>query len=179
MKFLARRSILDRNRHLFAYELLFRSGARNACEATNLEEASLSMIDTSFLIGLQRLTDGQRAFVNCSRKLLLRDYVSLFPRELVVVELLETIIPDDKVIEACRRLKQRGYLLALDDFEDTANWDPLVAIADFIKVDFRLTAQRQQQSLASRYAGKGIRMLAEKVEIPDEFSEAMEMDYSL
>jgi len=179
MKFLARQPILDRNRHLYAYELLFRSSAENAFDQRDLEEASLSMIDTSFLIGLQRLTDGQRAFVNCPRDFLLLDYVSLFPPELVVVELLETIVPDTAVIEACRRLKKKGYLLALDDFEDKLDWAPLVELADFIKVDFRLSPPVQQHALAARYAGRGIRMLAEKVETPAEFSEAMKMGYSL
>jgi c-di-GMP-related signal transduction protein len=37
----------------------------------------------------------------------------------------------------------------------------------------------QQHSLAARYAGKGIRMLAEKVESPEEFSRAMKMGYAL
>jgi EAL and modified HD-GYP domain-containing signal transduction protein len=179
MKFLARQPILDRNRNLFAYELLFRSGTGNSCDHPDLEQASVAMLDTSFLIGLQRLTDGQRAFVNCPRDFLLKDFVSLFPPGVVVVELLETIVPDAEVIETCRSLKSRGYLLALDDFEDKIDWAPLVEIADFIKVDFRLTPRVQRHSLAARYAGKGIRMLAEKVETQEEFSEAMKLGYSL
>ncbi len=179
MRFLARQPILDRKRNLFAYELLFRSGTQNSCDATDLEQASVSMVDTSFLIGLNRLTDGQRAFVNCPRDFLLQDYVTLFPPDLVVVELLETLVPDAPVIDACRRLKQRGYLLALDDFEDNLDWAPLVEIADFIKVDFRSTTRVVQHSLAARYAGRGVRMLAEKVESPQEFSQAMKMGYSL
>ena len=179
MKFLARQPILDRNRRLFAYELLFRSGPGNSCDAPNLEQASLAMTDTSFLIGLQRLTDGQRAFVNCPREFLLKDYVSLFPSDAVVVELLETIAPDVPVLEACQALKQRGYLLALDDFVDLPEWTPLVEIADFIKVDFRLSSVPERRALATRYAEKGIRMLAEKVETQEEFSEALEAGYSL
>src|SRR5579871_3707282 len=111
MKFLARQPILDRNRKLFAYELLFRSGNQNSFDSSNPEQASLSLIDTSFLIGLQRLTEGQRAFINCPREFLLQDYIYLFHRDLIVVELLETIVPDAEVIAACRRLKQQGYLL--------------------------------------------------------------------
>jgi len=179
MKFIARQPILTRERSLFAYELLFRSGIQNSCEGVNLEQASASMFDTSFLIGLQRLTGGQRAFVNCPRDFLLRDYISLFPRDLVVVELLETIRPDVDVVDACGRLKKNGYLLALDDFVDTPDWAPLIEIADFIKVDFRLTARAERRALAARYAGKRIRMLAEKVETPEEFSEAKAMGYSL
>jgi c-di-GMP-related signal transduction protein len=86
MKFLARQPILDRHRRLFAYELLFRSGPANFCDHPNLEEASVAMLDTSFLIGLQRLTDGQLGFVNCPRDFLLKDYVSLFPPNAVVVD---------------------------------------------------------------------------------------------
>jgi c-di-GMP-related signal transduction protein len=179
MKFIARQPILTRERSVYAYELLFRSGIQNSCEGINLEQASASMFDTSFLIGLQRLTGGQRAFVNCPRDFLLQDYISLFPRDLVVVELLETIEPDVDVVDACRHLKQIGYLLALDDFVDTPDWAPLIEIADFIKVDFRLTNRGEQRALAARYAGKGIRMIAEKVETPEEFSEAMAMGYSL
>jgi len=177
--FIARQPILTRERSVYAYELLFRSGIQNSCEGIDLDHASASMFDTSFLIGLHRLTGGQRAFVNCPRDFLLRDYISLFPRDLVVVELLETIEPDLDVVDACRRLKKNGYLLALDDFVDTPDWAPLIEIADFIKVDFRRTNRLEQRALAARYAGKKIRMLAEKVETPEEFSEAMAMGYSL
>lgn len=74
--------------------------------------------------------------MNCPRDFLLHDYISLFPRDLVVIELLKTIKPDVDVVDACRKLKQQGYLLALDDFVDTPDWTPLISIADFIKVDF-------------------------------------------
>jgi c-di-GMP-related signal transduction protein len=179
MKFIARQPILNRERNLFAYELLFRSGINNSYDAIDPEKASASMFDTSFLIGLQTLTGGHRAFINCPKDFLLKDFISLFPRDLVVVELLETIEPDAEVVDACQRLKQAGYLLALDDFVDTPAWAPLVALADFIKVDFRLTTKVEQSALAARYSARGIRMLAEKVETPEEFSVAMEMGYSL
>jgi c-di-GMP-related signal transduction protein len=179
MQFIARQPILSRNRGIFAYELLFRSGIENFCRGVDLEHASASMFDTTFMFGLQRLTGGRRAFVNCPRDFLLHDYISLFPRDQVVVELLESIEPDEDVVKACRRLKQEGYLLALDDFVDTPEWAPLVALADFIKVDLRVTTRVEQHALAARYAAKGIRMLAEKVETPEEYSRAMDMGYSL
>jgi EAL and modified HD-GYP domain-containing signal transduction protein len=179
MPFIARQPILGRNRGIFAYELLFRSGIENFCKGADLDHASASMLDTTFMFGLQKLTGGRRAFVNCPRDFLLNDYISLFPREQVVVELLETIEPDEDVVKACRRLKKEGYLLALDDFVDTPEWAPLVALADFIKVDLRVATRAEQRSFAARYSAKGIRMLAEKVETPQEYSRAMDMGYSL
>ena len=56
-----------------------------------------------------------------------------------MIEILESVKPDLEVVDVCRRLTQAGYSIALDDFVDFPDWAPLVALADFIKVDFRLT----------------------------------------
>jgi c-di-GMP-related signal transduction protein len=79
MKYLARQPILNRARELFAYELLFRDGIQNSCEGLDLELASTSVVDTSFLIGFEKITGGHVMFINCPRDFLLRDYISLFP----------------------------------------------------------------------------------------------------
>jgi c-di-GMP-related signal transduction protein len=179
MKYLARQPILNRARELFAYELLFRNGIQNSCDGLDLELASASVLDTSFLIGFEKITAGRPMFINCPRDFLLRDYIFLFPPNLVVVEILEDIKPDQEVIDACQRLKQAGYSIALDDFVDSPDWTPLVALADFIKVDFRLTSRKEQHALASRFGGKSIRMLAEKVETQEEYAAGMQMGYSL
>jgi c-di-GMP-related signal transduction protein len=179
MKYLARQPILNRARELFAYELLFRDGLQNSCDGLDLELASTSVLDTSFLIGFEKITAGHRMFINCPRDFLLRDYISLFPPNSAVVEILETIKPDQEVIDACKRLKQAGYTIALDDFVDSPDQAPLVALADIIKVDFRLTDRKEQHAIISRHAGKKIRMLAEKVETQEEYAAGMEMGYSL
>ena len=179
MKYLARQPILNRARELFAYELLFRNGIQNSCDGLDLELASTSVLDTSFLIGFEKITAGRPMFINCPRDFLLRDYISLFPPNSVVIEILENIKPDQEVVDACRRLKQAGYTIALDDFVDSPDWAPLVALADIIKVDFRLTDRKEQHAIVSRHAGKNIRMLAEKVETQEEYAAGMEMGYSL
>jgi EAL and modified HD-GYP domain-containing signal transduction protein len=179
MKFLARQPILNRARELFGYELLFRDGLQNCCEELNLEFASTSLLDTSFLIGFEKLTAGRPMFINCPRDFLLRDYISLFPPRSAVVEILESVKPDQEIIDACLRLKQRGFLIALDDFVDAPGWAPLVVLADIIKVDFRATDRKEQGALVARHSGKKLRMLAEKVETQEEYRAAMKMGYSL
>ena len=77
MRFLAFPPILDRKGELFPYELLYRSGEKNSFDGNDPEKASLAMFDTSFLIGLQRVTGRERAFVNCPREFLLNDSVSM------------------------------------------------------------------------------------------------------
>ena len=127
MKFLARQPILDRGEKVFGYEILFRNGVQNNCDGSNMELASTSILDTSFLIRIEKITEGRRMFVNCSRDFLLRGYVSLFLRETVVVEILKNVQPDEEVVEACQQLKQGGFLIALDDFVDSPEWAPVGA----------------------------------------------------
>jgi EAL and modified HD-GYP domain-containing signal transduction protein len=64
-------------------------------------------------------------------------------------------------------------------FFDTPDWASLIEIADFHKVDFRIPTTTEQRALAARYAEKRCRMLTERVETPEEFSEALAMGNSL
>ena len=58
------------------------------------------------------------------------------------------------------------------DFLDRPEWNPLAALADFIKVDLLATAPDYQRRLAETYAPMKIRMVAEKVETYDDFHHA-------
>jgi len=154
-KFLARQPIFDAHRAVFGYELLFRSSLENFCSIAQPDVASTSTADNLFLFGIERLTQGRRAFLNCTRDFLVCDYPALLPRDRVVLELLENIKVDEETIAVCRRFKQMGYLIALDDFRDSPEWRPLVLLADFIKVDLRAKSHQEQSRLGREYAATG------------------------
>ena len=66
-------------------------------------------------MGFDVLCDRPRAFINCTRDLLLKDGITLLPPDQTVVEILENVEADDLIIAACERLKLAGYTIALDD----------------------------------------------------------------
>jgi EAL and modified HD-GYP domain-containing signal transduction protein len=66
----------------------------------------------------------------------------------------------------------------MDDFVYKERYTPLLELADFIKVDFLSTSESERRVLAKEFAPLGIRLLAEKVETPKEFLEALEIGYS-
>ncbi len=177
-KFIARQPIFNAERIIYGYELLFRSSLTNFFDGSNPEAASASAADNMFLFGVERLTQGHRAFLNCTRDFLVRDYATLLPKERVVIEVLETIKIDDEVIDACRRLKQAGYLLALDDFKETLELRPLIELADFIKVDILASSGEEQNRLAREHAKSAIRLVAEKVETYEDFQRTLGWGYS-
>jgi EAL and modified HD-GYP domain-containing signal transduction protein len=177
-RFVARQPIFDRAQNVFGYELLFRDGIENSFSAAEPEAASRSTLDTSLLFGLSTLCDGRLAFVNCTRDALLKDLVTLLAADQTVVEILETVEPDDRVIAACKRLKAAGYLIALDDYAPNDPREPLCIYADILKIDFRATRIEQRSVLMRRF-GAGRKMLAEKLETPHEFRQARDMGFSL
>jgi c-di-GMP-related signal transduction protein len=176
-RFVARQPILTRDEVVFGYELLFRDGVEDYFRSTDPEAASRSTLDSSMLMGLDVLCAGRRAFVNCTREVLLKDYVTLLPPQQTVVEVLETVEPDALVMSACQRLKEAGYMIALDDFAVNDPREKLTDLADIIKVDLRRTLPQQRAAMIKRYGPWRCRLLAEKVETREEFVAAKEVGF--
>jgi c-di-GMP-related signal transduction protein len=176
-RFLARQPILTHERQLYAYEILSRYGPENYCRPKPGSAVSENAMDELFLMGIRTMTDGLPAFVNCTRDFLVQDYLTLMPRELVVGEILETVVPDADVLNACKRMKDLGYRLALDDFCNLPETRPLLDIADFVKVDVLLMSMEEQKRVVHECQTRGIPAIAEKVETDQQFQSCREIGY--
>jgi EAL and modified HD-GYP domain-containing signal transduction protein len=176
--YVARQPILDSREKVFGYELLFRDGLEDYFRNTDPDAASRSTLDTSILMGLDVLCDGRRAFINCTRETLLKDYVTLLPAGQVVVEIVESVPPDDLVKAACMRLKAAGYTIALDDFSVDDPRNGLVEFADLIKVDLKSSCAEEQTALVRSLGTSSCLMLAEKVETREEFTASQKTGFS-
>ncbi len=175
--FVARQPILDADQKIFGYELLFRSGPENVFPDVDHDAASSRTINDSVsAFGLDRLAAQKRVFLNVARRVLVEELYSILPTQRVVLELLETVKPDPEVLAACRALKRNGYVLALDDYVDDPTYEPLIELADFIKVDFLATDSATRRELATRY-GPRLHLLAEKVETCEDFREGLKLGY--
>lgn len=175
-RFVARQPIFDRSQKVLGYELLFRDGVEDYFTG-EVEHAARSTLDTSLVLGLDRLCDGRRAFINCTAAVLLKDLVTLLPPHQTVVEVLETVEPDERVIAAIQRLKNQGYEIALDDYSLNDPRAVLADEADIIKVDIRATTSADRSTLVVRHRHH-CEMLAEKVETQQEFRAAFDMGFS-
>jgi EAL and modified HD-GYP domain-containing signal transduction protein len=179
--FIARQPIFDVKQAVYGYELLYRSNDRNCYTGEDGDKASLSVLSNLLLVvGAEKISGGRRAFVNFTKNLLLNGAVSLLPKEIGVVEILEDVEPDPELIEVLRSIRSLGYPLALDDFILRGNeHNPFLELVDIIKVDFRQTDSEERAAIADRFPRKGrIKLLAEKTETREEFKEAVEMGYS-
>jgi c-di-GMP-related signal transduction protein len=178
--YVARQPIFDMSSNIFGYELLYRSGFENQYAAHDGDHASLSVLSNSaFVFGVEALTGNGRAFVNFTRTALVNDYARVLPPERLVVEILEDVQVDDEVRTACTRLKNDGYLIALDDFDPRGPTGALLDLADIVKIDFMAyTEAASRQMIAELLQRRGITMLAEKVENAEDVEQAREFGYT-
>ena len=176
--FVARQAIFDRQLKVYGYELLYRACLESTVADAADSMASLQVITNSFLsMGIEKVLAGKRAFVNFPQELLSDKRSLLLPPKIAVIELLETVKPDPAVVDACRTLHKKGYMLALDDFSGSGCWDKIIDLVSIIKVDFRTTTAAEQIAIVKRYSQRGIQMLGEKIETQKEFQQALEMGY--
>jgi EAL and modified HD-GYP domain-containing signal transduction protein len=177
--FVGRQPILDGRKNIFAYELLFRSSLDNFFQSDLPDHASSSVLVSSFfLMGIQSITGGRKAFVNFTQNLLTREYATFLPPDQTVIEILESVHPDKNVLDACKTLKQRGYTLALDDFPPDGRMAPFIPFVDIVKVDWLHTPPEFCRQLAGQLIPEGIKLLAEKVETHEQYRQALSMGYS-
>lgn len=179
--FVARQPIFNTQKKVVAYEILYRSNLRNTYNGqVDGDVATVSVVtDALTSFGLNHLTSGKRAFINFTYNLIKEDLPTLFDPDDLAVELLESVVVDDHIIEKCKQLKEKGYVIALDDFTGGLDFDPIMPYVDIVKVDFMVLKSAGRKFVAEKYLPLGMTLLAEKVETMEDFEEAHALGYKL
>jgi len=176
-RFVALQPIFDRDGGLFGYEALYRTGPSNWF-AGDPRKATQSIVRDWLLDGLYKFTGGKPVFLNCTREDLMECFVTLPPVP-IVVEVLETVEIDESILDECGRLKASGLQIALDDFELCRSDERLMELADYVKIDFRMCDKAQRQEIFRCIKKESICFIAEKIETPEEFEEALGEGFDL
>ena len=177
--YIGRQPIFNRNLDLFAYELLYRANnEQNAAGGIEHDHATTRVMINTFLdFGLEQVAGKKPVFINLPRSFIVGDNPLPFPKERVVLEILEGIEIDEPFLNALRKLRADGYKIALDDFIYHPDLRPLVALSKIVKIDFRvLSRERIREHVAALQEYK-VALLAEKIETPDEFELAKELGF--
>jgi len=177
--YIARQPIFTRHKKVYGYELLFRESMGAKLGQVTGERATTSVLSSAFLTeGIEKISDNKPCFINFTQWLLGQNIADAFPKNKIVVEILEDVDPTDKVVQACRSLSEKGYLIALDDFVYEKKLIPLIELADIIKVDFRLSTMAEIERMLYRLSRYPLKFLAEKIETHDEFEKALKLGFS-
>ncbi|MDD9179783.1 MULTISPECIES: EAL and HDOD domain-containing protein [Aliivibrio] len=178
--YVARQPILSRKKQTIGYELLFRDGESNAFPNIEANQATSRLLVENFMsTGCNPALESPRSFINFPQESLISLVPTAFPKRKIVVEVLETCIPNDELFSAIKHLHRMGYIIALDDFSLDAVWDRFLPYSHIVKLDImqlgidvacEYVKQRKQQGCKQHY-------LAEKVETNDEFQQVFDAGF--
>ena len=77
------------------------------------------------------------------------------------------------------RTQSHGYTLALDDFVYNSNTEPLLEVADIVKIDFQASDYAGLEELVPVLKERRLTMLAEKVESWEEVKLATDLGFTM
>lgn len=202
-----RQPIVDRDRAVIGYELLFRAleSSETAYDAgafglgpgsgsgvgagvgvgigagvsADGDAMSNSVFFNTMGLGVDRVIGSKTAFCNADRGVLTGKVTIALPPERTVIEVLESVDVDDEVLRGCRHLRSLGYRLAADDFLWFDGAERLVELVDIVKIDLRLAAESDIEPLMGRCRPFDVLLLAEKVETEAELERCMDLGFDL
>jgi len=175
----ARQPILDVNKELYGYELLFRDSIDNVFPEIDGDEATTRMIEASkFHIGINEFTSNKPVFINFTLETLSQGYPEVLNNEEVIVEILETVKPGKKLLAICKDLHSKGYTIALDDYEHQSVWAHFYPFIKILKIDIQQTGLAKiKKILAAIKDYPHIELLAKKVETYQEYEQALRLEF--
>jgi len=177
--YVARQPIFDRLNEVVAYELLYRDSEQNFYNNSLSDSVATSvLILNSYLnIGMSLLTDNKRGFINFGPNLILDDIPNLLSQERIVIELLESVKPDDDLVRKLKELRNQGHIIALDDYVYGYPYTELVDQCHIVKVDFLLNTHQDIRKICKELSQKKKLLLAEKVETKEDFEWAKQLGF--
>lgn len=177
--FVARQPIFDAAESVFGYELLFRrSGKAETAQVEAEDVATASVIADGFTLAFYGVDKKKKAFINFPQSLLTTDAFLALPKDVCVVEILETVKPTPEVLATCKRIKEQGYLLALDDYVGGPGFEAFITLTDIVKVDVYGMGQDQMARVVEGLRRHPCRLLAEKIETAEQFVQCKKLGFS-
>ncbi len=179
--FVARQPVFTAKKKVFGYELLFRQNLDNVFPDTDGDTATSGVLsNTFFSFGLHEILAGKPGLINFTRNLILLKTPLLFPKEHIIIEVLEDIEPDPSVMAALMEFKLQGFRIALDDFVYDKKFNDMISLCTLLKFDIIATPlDTLEPIIAAIKARHSITLLAEKVETHEEFEQAKSMGFGL
>lgn len=166
--FVARQPILDRDKELYAYELLFRDG-QNGCLPEYDAEKAQYIANKCLRLGLDEISCDKTSFVNINRETLLHRFPSNLDPKTVVVEIAGNTQVNQGLLDACKHIRMLGYQLAINAPRLEGELTQLLPLIDIVKVDINKISYADITQNIPALLGANVKLVADQVETQQDF----------
>lgn len=161
---IGRQQIFDRDLNIYGYELFFRGKDFDLTDEDEAAQATNQVVTDSLLeLGLNNLVGAHKAFINFTTQNILEKTPLNLPKDRIVIEVLENVTVDSRIINNLKEFSRQGYTIALDNFVFSDELKPLIEFANIIKLDIWM-GEAQIRDAIEQLKSYNVRLLAEKVE---------------
>lgn len=174
---MARQPIFNSQHKVVAYELLYRSSQPIGDMGS---EATSDVILAAYTsISVEGSRKQVPAFINLTYDLIVNQQIPEMPRDKVVFEVLEDVEVDEPLIAGVKALIDKGYKVALDDFEFDEKYHPLLEMVQIVKVDVLAHTEQELAEQVAKLAPYNITLLAEKIETHEMMSYCLSLGFKM
>jgi len=163
--YIARQAILNEKSETIGYELLFRDSPDNKFPDIEHDVASSKLIIQNHIHGdIQKISMGKLAFINFTENCLIHKFPLMFDKSTIVIELVGQEKPTKKLLKIIKFYYDKGYKIALTEYDLAPHWDVLFPYIDMVKVDIEKVNPKRLIAVVARMKPFNVAIAAEKVE---------------
>jgi c-di-GMP phosphodiesterase len=172
-QYIARQAIFDSEQSIFSYELLYRDSENNyfPSDVSDAQATGRMFFNSLLLIGVEKLSAGQKAFINLSDESLLHEIPNLLNPTNLVIEIVERTKNIDKLQNTVKKMSNLSYEFALDDYDGSPKWEPLMKYISYIKLEMEKPIKQTIDMINKlhRYH-PNVKIIVERIESLEEFN---------
>ena len=140
--FLGRQPMVDVDRQIFGYELLYRGGPDSATIFDDPDAATRGVMERVLLQwGMEHVVGDRFGMINASASLVVHGLHRAMPPEGMIIEVREETPFDDDTIDALQQARYDGYHFALDNVSRLGDLErsQLLPLASIVKIELTTT----------------------------------------
>ena len=174
--FVARQPILDKERDVYAYELVFRDGKDGAYPESD-ERKTAYIAEHFHALGLDDISGDKTSFIRFSPDKLIQGVPSDLDPNRVVIELNQNPIGESGVLDACEHLKNLGFKLALDDPNILSPKSEILSFVDIVKINLQSTRMDVLESQIPILRDANVELVAQQVNTYADFASSQSLGF--
>ncbi|EPR38718.1 diguanylate phosphodiesterase metal dependent hydrolase domain containing protein [Desulfovibrio sp. X2] len=177
----ARQPIFDGDERVWGYDLFYRdSPEAEAAVITDGQMATLTVAANAFSHSERAPSrDETRVMLSFTEEAVIEELPLVLPSKSTVVKLREPDVLLPELVEAVRRIRAEGFLVALDDFSAHPGFTPLYRQADILIIDALEKDGFEVKRLLSGAAAFPAKVMAKRVEERSRYETLRKLGVSL